>query len=149
MNIVAGKPNFISSLRTTTVRILIHPRCSPLRTIDPLVNFRDTHYSRTFRKTSGPLVKVTCTLTRNSNRTVKFTQFNYLSFRQIKMKEAEITQADIEVTRSMYIPVAVRGQLLFFCLSDLQHIDTMYQYSLEWFVEIFNHSIAATAKSSE
>nr|XP_034195945.1 dynein heavy chain 1, axonemal-like [Osmia lignaria] len=68
---------------------------------------------------------------------------------KIKMKEAEITQADIEVTRSMYIPVAVRGQLLFFCLSDLQHIDTMYQYSLEWFVDIFNHSIAATAKSND
>nr|XP_012140860.1 PREDICTED: dynein heavy chain 1, axonemal [Megachile rotundata] len=68
---------------------------------------------------------------------------------KLKMKEAEITQADIEVTRSMYIPVAVRGQILFFCLSDLQYIDTMYQYSLEWFVEIFNNSVIATEKSNE
>ncbi|XP_076227649.1 dynein axonemal heavy chain 1 [Nomia melanderi] len=66
-----------------------------------------------------------------------------------KMKEAEITQADIETTRSLYIPVAIRGQILFFCLSDLQYIDTMYQYSLEWFVEIFNNSVKATEKSAD
>lgn len=63
------------------------------------------------------------------------------------MKEAEITQADIDMTRSLYIPVAVQGRILYFCLSDLQYIDTMYQYSLEWFVEIFNNSIIATEKS--
>lgn len=63
------------------------------------------------------------------------------------MKEAEITQADIDMTRSLYIPVAVQGRILYFCLSDLQYIDTMYQYSLEWFVEIFNNSILATEKS--
>ncbi|KZC03876.1 Dynein heavy chain 1, axonemal [Dufourea novaeangliae] len=68
---------------------------------------------------------------------------------KLKMQEAEVTQADIEITRSLYIPVAVRGQILFFCLSDLQHIDTMYQYSLEWFVEIFNNSIKATEKSAD
>ncbi|XP_017758914.1 PREDICTED: dynein heavy chain 1, axonemal-like, partial [Eufriesea mexicana] len=66
---------------------------------------------------------------------------------KVKMQEAEITQVDIDMTRSLYIPVAVRGQILFFCLSDLQYIDTMYQYSLEWFVEIFNNSILATEKS--
>lgn len=63
------------------------------------------------------------------------------------MKEAEITQVDIDTTRSLYIPVAVRARILFFCLSDLQFIDTMYQYSLEWFVDIFNNSIQATEKS--
>ncbi|XP_076646459.1 dynein axonemal heavy chain 1 [Halictus rubicundus] len=67
---------------------------------------------------------------------------------KVKMEEAEITQADIEMTRSLYIPVAIRGQILFFCLSDLQYIDTMYQYSLEWFVEIFNNSVKAAEKSA-
>ncbi|XP_043259684.1 dynein axonemal heavy chain 1-like [Colletes gigas] len=68
---------------------------------------------------------------------------------KVKMHEAEIIQADIEITRSLYIPVAVRGRILFFCLSDLQYVDTMYQYSLEWFVEIFNNSIIATEKSDD
>ncbi|XP_061932650.1 dynein axonemal heavy chain 1-like isoform X3 [Apis cerana] len=68
---------------------------------------------------------------------------------KVKMKEAEITQADIDMTRSLYIPVAVQGRILYFCLSDLQYIDTMYQYSLEWFVEIFNNSILATEKSGD
>ncbi|XP_060831781.1 dynein axonemal heavy chain 1-like [Bombus pascuorum] len=68
---------------------------------------------------------------------------------KVKMKEAEITQVDIDTTRSLYIPVAVRARILFFCLSDLQFIDTMYQYSLEWFVDIFNNSILATEKSGD
>ncbi|XP_026674744.1 dynein heavy chain 1, axonemal-like [Ceratina calcarata] len=68
---------------------------------------------------------------------------------KVKMKESEITQADIDTTRSLYIPVAIRGRILYFCLSDLQFVDTMYQYSLEWFVEIFNNSIVATEKSPD
>lgn len=65
------------------------------------------------------------------------------------MEIAELTQADIDVTRSLYIPVATRAQILFFCIADLQHVDTMYQYSLEWFIVIFNSSIADTEESSE
>ena len=61
----------------------------------------------------------------------------------------EVTQADIDRTRSLYIPVANRAQILFFCLSDLQYIDTMYQYSLEWFINIFNKSILNTEKTGK
>lgn len=63
------------------------------------------------------------------------------------MEAAEITQIDIDNTRAQYIPVANRGQILFFCLSDLSNIDPMYQYSLEWFVAIFTGSMADTEKS--
>lgn len=55
---------------------------------------------------------------------------------------AEQTEKDIDVTRSQYIPVAVRTGILFFCTNDLANIDPMYQYSLEWFVKIFLNSIA-------
>lgn len=48
----------------------------------------------------------------------------------MKVEAAEITQADIDSVRSLYIPVAERAQILFFCLLDLQQVDTMYQYSL-------------------
>ena len=36
-----------------------------------------------------------------------------------KVKSAEQTEKDIDVTRSQYIPVAVRTQILFFCTTDL------------------------------
>ncbi|XP_024940673.1 dynein heavy chain 1, axonemal [Cephus cinctus] len=65
-----------------------------------------------------------------------------------KVQSAEITQADIDITRSLYIPVANRAQILFFCLSDLQYVDTMYQYSLEWFINIFVNSILSTDKAA-
>jgi len=62
---------------------------------------------------------------------------------------AEQTEKDIDVTRSQYIPVAVRTQILFFCVSDLANIDPMYQYSLEWFVGIFLNSIANAERAGE
>lgn len=65
------------------------------------------------------------------------------------MESAEITQQDIDMTRAQYIPVANRGQILFFCLADLPNIDPMYQYSLEWFVNIFIGSMANTEKCGE
>ncbi|KAG7197918.1 hypothetical protein KM043_016155 [Ampulex compressa] len=64
-----------------------------------------------------------------------------------KVAAAEITQSDIDTTRALYNPVAKRAEILFFCLSDLQHVDRMYQYSLEWFITIFNNSILITEKS--
>ncbi|KAK4887372.1 hypothetical protein RN001_003643 [Aquatica leii] len=64
-----------------------------------------------------------------------------------KVEAAEITQIDIDNTRAQYIPVANRGQILFFCLSDLSSVDPMYQYSLEWYVNIFVGSMAETEKA--
>jgi dynein heavy chain len=66
---------------------------------------------------------------------------------QIKVADAEQTEKEIDLTRSQYIPVAVRTQLLFFCTTDLANIDPMYQYSLEWFITIFLGSIANAEKS--
>lgn len=63
------------------------------------------------------------------------------------MEAAEITQIDIDNTRALYIPVANRGQILFFCLADLSNVDPMYQYSLEWFISLFINSIAEAERS--
>ncbi|XP_020606105.1 dynein heavy chain 1, axonemal-like [Orbicella faveolata] len=63
-------------------------------------------------------------------------------FQRAKVVIAEQTEKDIDETRSLYIPVAVRTQILFFCTYDLANIDPMYQYSLEWFIGIFLNSIA-------
>uniref|UniRef100_A0A670IKK4 Dynein axonemal heavy chain 1 n=1 Tax=Podarcis muralis TaxID=64176 RepID=A0A670IKK4_PODMU len=61
---------------------------------------------------------------------------------QAKVKIAEQTEKDIDITRLEYVPVAVRTQILFFCVSDLANVDPMYQYSLEWFLNIFLTGIA-------
>ena len=65
------------------------------------------------------------------------------------MLDAEQTEQEIDTTRSKYIPVAVRTQLLFFCTTDLSNIDPMYQYSLEWFIGIFLNAIASAEKSGK
>ncbi|MEE6511728.1 hypothetical protein FKM82_018461 [Ascaphus truei] len=64
-----------------------------------------------------------------------------------KVRVAEQTERDIDNTRRQYIPVAVRTQILFFCVSDLSNVDPMYQYSLEWFMGIFMAAIANSERS--
>ncbi|XP_069004796.1 dynein axonemal heavy chain 1 [Embiotoca jacksoni] len=59
-----------------------------------------------------------------------------------KVMAAEKTEQDIDAIRLEYVPVAVRAQILFFCVSDLSNVDPMYQYSLEWFLGIFLAGIA-------
>lgn len=66
---------------------------------------------------------------------------------KLKVDISEKTQIDIDNTRMYYLPVANRAQLLFFSINDLRFIDFMYQYSLEWFINIFITSISKTEKS--
>ena len=66
-----------------------------------------------------------------------------------KVIVAEQTEKDIDETRSMYIPVAIRGRILFFCVASLCKIDPMYQYSLEWFINLFVNGISNAAKASK
>ena len=68
---------------------------------------------------------------------------------QAKVVIAEQTEKDIDETRSLYIPVAVNTQILFFCVADLASIDPMYQYSLEWFIGIFLGGIANAERAGK
>ena len=63
------------------------------------------------------------------------------------MAAAETTEKDIDQTRSQYIPVAVNTMVIFFCVSDMNNIDPMYQYSLDWFINIFINSMSNSAKA--
>ncbi|KAL3317581.1 Dynein heavy chain 10, axonemal [Cichlidogyrus casuarinus] len=47
------------------------------------------------------------------------------------------TSADIEKLRDGYRPAARRGAILFFVLSDMSNINSMYQYSLAAYLEVF------------
>ena len=58
-----------------------------------------------------------------------------------KMQEAEVTEKEIDATREQYRSVAYRASLLFFCVADLAGIDPMYQYSLQWFIDLFIRGI--------
>ncbi len=47
-----------------------------------------------------------------------------------RMADAVEVQKDIEKTRSSYASVAVRGSILYFVISDMANINSMYQNSL-------------------
>ena len=64
-----------------------------------------------------------------------------------KVAAAEITEKEIDEIRMKYIPVAVLSQILFFCVSDLSNVDPMYQYSLDWYVNIFVNAIENAERS--
>jgi dynein heavy chain len=67
---------------------------------------------------------------------------------QEKVKVAEATQARIAKVRLGYVPVAFQSSQLFFCIADLAAVDPMYQYSLDWYISLYELSIEQAKKSS-
>jgi dynein heavy chain len=55
----------------------------------------------------------------------------------LKVAEAKQTEVIIDEARSKYRPVAFNGSTLFFCVASLSMVDPMYQYSLQWFNNLF------------
>ncbi|KAL7295896.1 hypothetical protein TKK_0010939 [Trichogramma kaykai] len=68
---------------------------------------------------------------------------------QVKQAAAEITEKTIDDTRLGYSPIAVYSTVLFFTTTDLVNIDPMYQYSLSWFVNLFELAIDNTEQTEE
>uniref|UniRef100_A0A8C6RT96 Dynein axonemal heavy chain 3 n=1 Tax=Nannospalax galili TaxID=1026970 RepID=A0A8C6RT96_NANGA len=66
-----------------------------------------------------------------------------------KQKIASVTETQIDETRMGYRPVAIHSATIFFCISDLAHIEPMYQYSLTWFINLYVQSLANSSKSEE
>jgi len=62
-----------------------------------------------------------------------------------QQKISAVAEKQIEETRGAFRVVAFRASVLFFCINDLNQIDPMYQYSLQWFQRLF----AAGVKNSE
>uniref|UniRef100_A0A8D2LCC4 Dynein axonemal heavy chain 10 n=1 Tax=Varanus komodoensis TaxID=61221 RepID=A0A8D2LCC4_VARKO len=58
-----------------------------------------------------------------------------------KLKLAEKTAVDIDRLRDGYRPAAKRGAILFFVLSEMALVNTMYQYSLAAFLDVFGFSL--------
>ncbi|CCW68554.1 unnamed protein product [Phytomonas sp. Hart1] len=60
--------------------------------------------------------------------------------------EANHKMEIISVSREKYRSVAVRASVLFFVIADIASIDPMYQYSLQFFVNLARHEIENTDK---
>lgn len=54
-----------------------------------------------------------------------------------KQQIAEKTELQIDSARMAYRSISSRASILFFAITDLAHIDGMYQYSLYWFIDLY------------
>jgi len=52
-------------------------------------------------------------------------------------------------TRNFYRNAANRCANLFFCVADLANVEPMYQWSLDWFIDLYKHAIDQDPKVKE
>uniref|UniRef100_A0A7S0KGL4 Dynein-1, subspecies f n=1 Tax=Micromonas pusilla TaxID=38833 RepID=A0A7S0KGL4_MICPS len=64
------------------------------------------------------------------------------------LQKAQVTAKEIEFTRVKYAPVAKRGSILFFVMSALSVINTMYENSLNMYLEVFNGTLETSKKDA-
>eukprot|EP00828_Plagiopyla_frontata_P006295 TRINITY_DN1271_c0_g3_i1.p1 TRINITY_DN1271_c0_g3~~TRINITY_DN1271_c0_g3_i1.p1 ORF type:complete len:1785 (-),score=242.13 TRINITY_DN1271_c0_g3_i1:82-5436(-) len=67
----------------------------------------------------------------------------------VKIDESTILEEQIELTRSAYRNVSIRGSILFFVIKDLGLVDPMYQYSLQYVNALFNAAIQQAEQTEE
>ena len=66
---------------------------------------------------------------------------------QTRVLQSEETEEVINQNREKYMPVATRGAVLYFVLTDLASVDVMYQFSLPWFTRLFSNCIEASQET--
>ncbi|KAM7035687.1 dynein axonemal heavy chain 17 [Acridotheres tristis] len=66
-----------------------------------------------------------------------------------KVKEAKVTEVQINEARESYRPAAERASLLYFILSDLCKINPIYQFSLKAFNGVFEKAIQRAIPSED
>ncbi|ESO91629.1 hypothetical protein LOTGIDRAFT_122204, partial [Lottia gigantea] len=66
----------------------------------------------------------------------------------IKLKQGAETAIDIEKLRDGYRPAAKRGAILFFVLAEMSLVNTMYQYSLASYLDVFEFSLKKSLPDS-
>lgn len=68
---------------------------------------------------------------------------------ELEQESAKVTEAKIEETRTQYSPFSDCMARLFFCITDLGSIDPMYQYSLDFFNNLYLKAIRDTEKAED
>ena len=66
-----------------------------------------------------------------------------------QLSSAEVTAKTINKERRSYHPIAVRGSILYFTIASLALIDSMYNYSLEYFLKLFNQRLHKSQASKD
>lgn len=66
-----------------------------------------------------------------------------------RVVQSEETEEKINQSREKYLPVATRGAVLYFVLTDLAYVDIMYQFSLPWFTDLFENCIQSAQDPAE
>eukprot|EP01029_Cantina_marsupialis_P005823 TRINITY_DN1630_c1_g5_i3.p1 TRINITY_DN1630_c1_g5~~TRINITY_DN1630_c1_g5_i3.p1 ORF type:complete len:1943 (+),score=485.57 TRINITY_DN1630_c1_g5_i3:173-6001(+) len=66
-----------------------------------------------------------------------------------RVAESEKTAAEVQLMRDQYQPVSKWGAVLYFVIADLAHIDPMYQYSLDFFIRLFDRCIDEAERCTE
>lgn len=64
---------------------------------------------------------------------------------KVKLEEASAIEKECILQSELYRPVAKRASLLYFVIADLGNVDPMYQYSLQWFTQLFVRGIGNAA----
>ncbi|KAG9395747.1 Dynein heavy chain and region D6 of dynein motor [Carpediemonas membranifera] len=66
---------------------------------------------------------------------------------QIRLEEAEKTEAEVNEAREGYRSIALRGSQLYFTLASMANVDRMYQFSLAYFLQLFGIVLQQTPPS--
>lgn len=64
-----------------------------------------------------------------------------------KQSVSKETEHRIEGFRRGYLPIAKHSSALYYTLTDLPNVDPMYQFSLNWFINLYVVSIETAGKS--
>jgi dynein heavy chain len=64
-------------------------------------------------------------------------------------KISDEAEKQIDGTREDFRVVAFRASILYFAITDLDKIDPMYQYSLQWFQRLFAAGVKKSEQTSE
>lgn len=67
----------------------------------------------------------------------------------IRLVDIETMKKKLQNTRNFYKKAANRASQLFFCVNDLGILEPMYQFSLDWFIELYQAAINEEPKVKE
>ncbi|XP_053239011.1 dynein axonemal heavy chain 14 isoform X1 [Podarcis raffonei] len=115
-----------------------HRRCELLESISAdLITLRELEQKslRLLQKTDGHILDDGDLIDNLQRSKITSTEI----FERVEASAA--TEVKIEALRESYLPIATHGAILYFVVSDLSHINYMYQFPLEWFHKIFEDSV--------
>lgn len=66
-----------------------------------------------------------------------------------RIRATEKAESKIQETRKHYLPLATRGALLYFLVEGLARVSCAYQFSLDWFHQVFLLAVVSGSKEQE